>query len=114
MPSYFPDAEDDDVPRRRAGLRSDELLPSESNEDSGSRDAVGTSGGGLSVGGLGGSNSGDGSINEEELDRAPMSGIYDQNGDKQETDEPESGRSGGAAGGTPAGKRAGQRPHDPS
>lgn len=112
MASYFPQQEDD-APRRRAGLRSDELLPGESNDVSGGRDAVGTPGGGLATGGLAGTNAADGAPVDEELEDAMTSGIFDHSGDKLETDEPESGHAGGAVGGTPAGKRAGNRVHDP-
>jgi len=112
MPSYFPQQDDQD-PRRRAGQRSDELLPGESNEDSKARDAIGTPGGGLASGGLGGTNAADGSPEDEELEDAMSSGIYDHSGDRIETDEPEAGHAGGAVGGTPAGKRAGPRVHDP-
>ena len=111
MPSYFP--QQDDNPRRRAGLRSDELLPGESNEYSGTREAIGTPGGGLASGGLGGTNAADGAPGDDDLADAMTSGIFDHSGDKAETDEPESGHAGGAVGGTPAGKRAGPRVHDP-
>jgi len=115
MPTYFPNEEDDEVPRRRAGLRADELLPGESNQghDAGGRNAVGTAGGGLASGGLGGSNDADGAPNLDEVEDATSVGIFDHVGDKDETDEPESGPSGGAAGGTPAGKRSGRTMHDP-
>jgi len=116
MPTYFPNNEDDPVPRRRAGLRSDELLPGESNEDSGDvgMNAAGTPGGGLASGGLGGTNAGDGAPENADLEDAMSSGILDTNGDADETFEPEAGLTGGAAGGTPAGKRSGRRLHDPS
>ena len=115
MSTYFPHNEDDDVPRRRAGQRSDELLPGESGDAdaAGGQNAVGTPGGGLASGGLAGTNAGDGSYDEIELEDAMSSGIHDHSGDKVDEQEPESGRSGGAAGGTPAGKRSGPRGHDP-
>jgi len=113
MPTYFPNEEDAEVPRRRAGLRSDELLPGESNDDSTGRDAVGTAGGGLASGGLGGTNAADGAPDDADLEDAMTSGIHDHSGDKEETDEPEAGHAGGAVGGTPAGKRAGSPMHDP-
>ena len=116
MPTYFPNNEDDDVPRRRAGLRSDELLPGESNDadDAGGTHQSGTPGGGLASGGLAGTNAGDGSYDDVQLEDAMGAGIYDNSGDKVDEEEPEAGSSGGAAGGTPAGKRAGPRWHDPS
>jgi len=113
MSTYFPNEEDSQVPQRRAGLRADELLPGESNENSARRDAIGTPGGGLASGGLGGTNSADGAPDDADLEDAMTSGIYDHSGDKDETDEPEAGRAGGAVGGTPAGKRAGSAVHDP-
>ncbi len=115
MPSYFPNEEDGDVPRRRAGLRADELLPSESNEDhdAGGRNAAGTPGGGLASGGLAGTNAGDGSPENADLEDAMSAGIFDHVGDKDDLEEPEAGPSGGAVGGTPAGKRSGRRLHDP-
>ena len=111
MPSYYPDAEDDDVPRRRAGLRADELLPGESTDadPAGGENAAGTPGGGLASGGLAGTNAGGGGPDNAELEDAMSSGNYDHNGDKVDEHEPEAGRSGGAAGGTPAGKRSGPR-----
>jgi hypothetical protein len=113
MPTYFPHNEDDEVPRRRAGLRSDELLPGESNpEDSaGGINAAGTPGGGMAGGGLAGTNTGDGGY-DDELEDAMSAGIRDHAGDKIDEGEPEAGPSGGAAGGTPAGKRSGPRLHD--
>jgi len=113
MPTYFPHDEDQDA-RRRAGLKSDELLPGESNDDyEAELNAAGTAGGGLASGGLAGTNASDGSLEDADLDSAMTSGIYDHSGDKDEEEEPEAGRSGGAAGGTPAGKRAGRTMHDP-
>jgi len=97
-------------PPRRAGQRADELAP---GQDSGPRTrdvgAIGTPGGGLAAGGLGGTNSPDGLPDEEQLEEAMASGIYDQAGDESEADQPQSGRAGGAVGGTPAGKRAAPR-----
>ena len=113
MPTYFPNQEDDQTQRRRAGLRADELLPGESNEDSAGFDAAGTPGGGMASGGLGGVNTGDGSFDDEELGEAMSSGLADHSGDILDTEEPEAGPSGGAVGGTPAFKRAGRAMHDP-
>jgi hypothetical protein len=93
-------------PPRRAGQRRDELAP---GEDSGAaaRDsaAAGTPGGGLASGGLAGTNAPDGMPEGVELEEAMASGRRDHSGDRVATDEPQSGRSGGAVGGTPAGKR---------
>jgi len=114
MPTYFPDQDDDQAPRRRAGLRADELLPGESNNDSPGYDAAGTPGGGLASGGLAGTNAGDGAFDDAELGEAMTSGLADQSGDKQDSQEPEAGHSGGAVGGTPAFKRAGRPMHDPT
>lgn len=98
---------------RRAGVRDDELLPDQSNNDAGDISAQGTPGGGMASGGLAGSNAGDGSPENGDLENAMSYGIMDHTGDREEGDEPESGPSGGAAGGTPAGKRSGRRMHDP-
>jgi hypothetical protein len=100
--------------KRRAGQRTDELLPGESSEESaGGSNAAGTPGCGLASGGLAGTNAGDGSYDEDvEQEDAMSSGIFDHSGDKIDEAEPESGRAGGAAGGTPAGKRSGPRLHD--
>ena len=69
--------------------------------------AAGTPGGGLAAGGMGGTNAGDGSIEDvDELDGALGNGARDHNGDNQEDDEPQAGRAGGAVGGTPAFKRS--------
>jgi RNA polymerase-binding protein DksA len=91
---------------RRAGQRRDELAP---GQDSGSaardRGAIGTPGGGLAAGGLAGTNAPDGDAEAGELEEAMASGRSDHSGDREATDEPQSGRAGGAVGGTPAGKR---------
>jgi hypothetical protein len=91
---------------RLAGQRPDELLPGQ-NSGHGGRDsaAAGTPGGGLAAGGLAGSNAPDGEP-DENLDDAMRFGPADNSGDNVATDEPQSGRSGGAVGGTPAGKRS--------
>ncbi len=100
-----PGADDLTRPPKLAGQRPDELLP---GQDSGrrSRDsgAIGTPGGGSATGGLGGSNAPDGQP-DENLEGAMAYGYEDNSGDKVPSDEPQSGRSGGAVGGTPAGKR---------
>ena len=95
-------------PNRRAGLRRDELLPGETTDDTGIHDhnMSGTAGGGLAAGGMGGTNAGDGSIDDVAIEGALGSSAADTNGDNIDEEEPQSGRSGGAVGGTPAGKRA--------
>lgn len=113
MPSYFPNQEDEQTQRRRAGLRADELLPGESNDDSASSDAAGTPGGGLAAGGIGGTNEGDGSFDDADFGEAMSSGLADHTGDNQDSEEAEAGHSGGAVGGTPVFKRAGRPMHDP-
>ena len=70
--------------------------------------AAGTPGGGSAVGGLAGTNTGDGDPDNEPLEDAMGSGNYDV---AAEADEPEkedgyAGPSGGAVGGTPANKRS--------
>jgi hypothetical protein len=92
-------------PPKIAGQRTDELAPGQnSGKRSRDRGAIGTAGGGLAAGGLGGTNAPDGEP-DENLEDATATGIYDHSGDRESTDEPQSGRSGGAVGGTPAGKR---------
>jgi hypothetical protein len=92
-------------PPRLAGQRSDELLPGQ-NSGARARDigAVGTPGGGSAAGGMGGTNAPDGQP-DERLEDAMAYGYADHSGDRENTEEPQSGRSGGAVGGTPAGKR---------
>ena len=92
--------------RRRAGQRSDELAPGEdSGEGARDRGAIGTPGGGLAAGGLAGTNSAYSVPEGSELEDAMASGRADHSGDRISTDDPQSGRAGGAVGGTPAGKR---------
>jgi hypothetical protein len=96
-----------EAPNRRAGLRRDELLPGETTDDTGTHDhnMSGTAGGGLAAGGMGGTNAGDGSTDDVDIEGALGGSPADTNGDKEDTQDPQSGRSGGAVGGTPAGKR---------
>lgn len=70
--------------------------------------AVGEPGGGAAIGGLAGSNSGDGSPELSDLQDAAGSGEFDVDDarDEDQRETPRSGRSGGAVGGTPARKRA--------
>jgi len=92
--------------RRRAGQRPDELAPSENGGESvRDRKAIGTPGGGLASGGLAGTNGAYAVPDGGELEDAMGSGRDDHSGDREATDEPQSGRTGGAVGGTPAGKR---------
>ncbi len=79
--------------------------------DAGDPYAAGTPGGGSSVGGLAGTNVGDGDPDNADLERALGSGIHDNAQDAEEEDDlpldlPLGGPSGGAVGGTPAGLRA--------
>ena len=104
------EVDDDDVGSgRRAGLRADERDPDETAgpEASAAGDihAVGTPGGGLASGGLGGTNAGDGSPTNVDIDETMGSGILDTGGEDEE-DEPYAGPGGGSVGGTPSGKRA--------
>jgi RNA polymerase-binding transcription factor DksA len=68
--------------------------------------AAGTAGGGTAVGGLAGSNEGDGDPVIAELDEATACGVFDAEDGRGDSRTPRSGPSGGAVGGTPAGKRA--------
>jgi RNA polymerase-binding transcription factor DksA len=70
--------------------------------------AAGEPGGGAAIGGLAGSNSGDGSPELSDLQDAAGSGEFDVEDarDEDQRETPRSGRSGGAVGGTPARKRA--------
>jgi RNA polymerase-binding transcription factor DksA len=69
--------------------------------------AVGEPGGGSAIGGLAGSNSGDGDPEVSDLRDAAGSGDFDVDEARDDPPEtPRSGRSGGAVGGTPARKRA--------
>jgi RNA polymerase-binding transcription factor DksA len=70
--------------------------------------AAGEPGGGAAIGGLAGSNSGDGEPEVSDLQDAAGSGNFDVDDarDEAQSEAPRSGRSGGAVGGTPARKRA--------
>jgi RNA polymerase-binding transcription factor DksA len=68
--------------------------------------AAGSAGGGTAVGGLAGSNEGDGDPRLVEVDEATASGHFDAEDDRSDGRTPLSGRSGGAIGGTPVFKRA--------
>lgn len=73
--------------------------------------AAGTAGGGTAVGGLAGSNEGNGDPRISELQEATGSSRFDLDEDRVSDDEPMSGPSGGAVGGTPARKRSTGRSH---
>jgi hypothetical protein len=68
--------------------------------------AAGTAGGGTAVGGLAGSNQGNGDPVIAEVDDATGSGNFDLDDDRVDDHTPQSGFRGGAVGGTPARKRA--------
>lgn len=91
--------------RLRAGQKLDELGPGEHTNELGDTSAAGTPGGGLAAGGLAGTNAGDGSPENADLENAMGCGIFDNSGDTASDSEPQAGRAGGAVGGTPAGKR---------
>jgi RNA polymerase-binding transcription factor DksA len=68
--------------------------------------AAGTAGGGTAVGGLAGSNEGNGDPVVVEVDEATANGSFDVEDDRVDDRTPMSGFTGGAVGGTPARKRA--------
>jgi RNA polymerase-binding transcription factor DksA len=68
--------------------------------------AAGTAGGGTAIGGLAGSNQGNGDPIVIEVDDATGSGNFDIEDDRADDHTPTSGFTGGAVGGTPARKRA--------
>jgi RNA polymerase-binding transcription factor DksA len=68
--------------------------------------AAGTAGGGTAIGGLAGSNQGNGDPIVIEIDDATGSSNFDLNDDRTDDHTPMSGFRGGAVGGTPARKRA--------
>ncbi len=68
--------------------------------------AAGTAGGGTAIGGLAGSNQGNGDPVVAEVDEATGSGNFDIDDDRVDDHTPQSGFRGGAVGGTPARKRA--------
>jgi hypothetical protein len=76
----------------------------------GDRHAAGTPGGGTEVGGLGGTNIGEGSPENADLDEAMATGVTHE--DIEEEGPPYAGISGGAVGGTPAeGRSSGGNVH---
>jgi RNA polymerase-binding transcription factor DksA len=87
-------------------MRHVDPLASTGNHRHGNIHAAGTAGGGTAVGGLAGSNEGDGEPVVIELDEATGSSNFDIDDDRPEDNTPMSGFTGGAVGGTPARKRA--------
>ncbi|HLJ94120.1 MAG TPA: hypothetical protein VKU02_13115 [Gemmataceae bacterium] len=76
----------------------------------GDRHAAGTPGGGTEVGGLGGTNIGEGSPENADLERFMGTGLPEE--DPEEEEPPYAGPSGGAVGGTPAeGRSSGGQIH---
>ena len=92
---------EEDRRRRRSDFAED--APRRANGDI---HAVGTAGGGTSLGGLAGTNIGHGDPAVHELQDAMGSGNHDAIEARGDEDVPKSGRAGGAVGGTPARKRA--------
>lgn len=92
----------------KARHRPDEVPPTERGPAGcagGGIHAAGTPGGGSAVGGLAGTNVGDGSPDEADLEAAAGSGNFDVELDAEEEAEAYAGRHGGAVGGTPTNKR---------
>jgi hypothetical protein len=94
----------DAIPPGATKKASDAQLPRNAASDLGDPHAAGTPGGGTEVGGLAGTNVGDGAPENADLERA----FGDPRGDEPlpDPDTPYGGISGGAVGGTPAGKRS--------
>ena len=86
--------------------RFDPLESAPSPTHRGDVHAAGSAGGGTAVGGLAGSNEGNGDPNVIEVDEATASGNFDAEDDRGNGNIPLSGPSGGAVGGTPVFKRA--------
>jgi hypothetical protein len=86
--------------------RTDALDALSSGGHRGDVHAAGTAGGGTAIGGLAGSNEGDGEPVIIELDEATGSSNFDIDDDRPDDNTPMSGFTGGAVGGTPARKRA--------
>jgi RNA polymerase-binding transcription factor DksA len=94
--------------QRRAGEQSPTTAPRPESAEEEDPHAVGTPGGGTAVGGLAGTNIGDGEPDDELLDYAMGSSEFDvvEDADEPGKDDAYAGPSGGAVGGTPANKRA--------
>jgi len=91
----------------RESFQSDIEAEADSPGDRADAHAAGTAGGGTAVGGLAGTNIGDGDPGNADLERAAGSGEYDVEIEEDGSDATAYGGSGGGAvGGTPAGKRA--------
>lgn len=100
----------DHSPQREKPVNLTDDAPSTNIEprtiDQGDVHAVGTPGGGTAIGGLAGTNIGEGNPDDTDLDDAMGSGNFDVAIEEDPEDEVGfSGPSGGAVGGTPAGKR---------
>jgi DnaK suppressor protein len=94
--------------QRRAGESSPSLAPkSRAGRDANDGHASGTPGGGSALGGLAGTNFGDGEPDGESLESAMGSGSFDvaDESDLPAPNDAYSGPSGGAIGGSPANKR---------
>lgn len=104
------EAEPDNVAneRREREIPFTDLQPdSSAGVEAGDVHAAGTAGGGTAVGGLAGTNIGEGDPTNEDLDAALGSGNFDVEIAGEDSDGiPYSGPAGGAVGGTPAGKRS--------
>jgi RNA polymerase-binding transcription factor DksA len=98
-----PTAETDPV-----DLDREPVLVADREDDEGRADvhAAGTAGGGTAVGGLAGTNIGDGGPSDAGLEQAMGSGNFDVEANADEDEDAYAGPSGGAVGGTPANKRA--------
>ena len=104
-----PDQLADDSPAAIASRhRPDEVPPNDRGtpgSGGGGIHAAGTIGGGSAVGGLAGTNLGDGAPGNADIDEAAGSGNFDVALESEE-EEAYGGFSGGAIGGTPANKRS--------
>jgi hypothetical protein len=94
--------DDEDIRQINQEPPADQGLPSEQGDIF----AVGTPCGGTEVGGLAGTNVGDGAPDNADLEDAMGSGNFDTETEDEREGGPYGGPSGGAVGGTPAGKRA--------
>jgi RNA polymerase-binding transcription factor DksA len=96
--------------QRRSGEKSPTTAPRTDGVRAEDEDlhAVGTPGGGTAVGGLAGTNVGDGDPADAALEEAMGSGNFDvtDEGDRPAIEDAYSGPAGGAVGGTPANKRS--------
>jgi len=95
--------------QRRTGEQSPTTAPrKESSQNEEDLHAAGTPGGGSGIGGIAGTNEGDGEPDDEALEDAMGSGNFDRSDEADEpaADDAYSGQSGGAIGGSPANKRS--------